>query len=171
MERRDRGRWAELGRGVVVGLGLLAGVSGCRSGRMEVPPEQPYLPPAPALGAQERAVDGPRVGFSTEPPTGGSPYGVAAAASNPIPPGMSPTRVAGSNEAIPAYSGQPAYGMVPGTAAYNNAALPPGDPSAMTTAAPALVPTPAPAPVPVPEPDPLQSLPGIGPGAAAAPTP
>ncbi len=164
MEWRDRERWTGLGRGLAVGLCLLAGVSGCRSSRMEVPPEQPYLPPAPALGAQTGAMDGPRVGFSSEPPPGGSPYGVAAAAENPTPPGMAPTRVAGSNEAIPAYSGQPAYGMVPGTAAYNDNALPPSDPSAIPTAA-----APAQAPAFVPAPDPLQSLPGIGPGAAATP--
>ena len=136
MVSRKGERWTRFGRSVAIGLGLLAGVSGCRSSRMEIPPEQPYLPAAPALGAQERAVDGaPRVGFSSEPPPGGSPYGVAAAAMDPTPPGMSPARVAGANEAIPAYSGQPAYGMVPGTAAYNNNALPPGDPSAVPTAA------------------------------------
>jgi hypothetical protein len=141
-------------------LGLLAasGATGCRSGRPEVPPEQPYLPPSPALGPQTRSMDAPHVGFSSEPPAGGSPYGVAAAAENPFPPGMAPTRVAGANEAtLPAVAGQPAYGTVPGTAAYNAVAPPPSDSATRPAAAD------------IPGPDPLQGLPALGPGGAAEP--
>jgi cytoskeleton protein RodZ len=145
---------------VTLGLALVAGAGGCRSGRPEVPPEQPYLPPSPALGAQAGpgAAAGPRVGFSSEPPAGGSPYAVAAAADNPYPPGMAPAPVAGANEAVPAIGGQPAYGTVPGTAAYNAAVAPaPGDPAARPAAAA------------IPGPDPLQGLPAMGPGGAAEP--
>lgn len=155
MDRRGSRRWARRGRDVVLTLGLIAGATGCRSGRPEVPPEQPYLPTAPGLGNQGTA-DAPHVGFSSEPPAGGSPYGVAAAAENPLPPGMAPARVAGANEAMPSSGGQPAYGTVPGTPEYN-AAVPPADSAAQPAAAA------------IPGPDPLQGLPAMGPGGAATP--